>query len=365
MMPPVQNFSPAVAALPSVSGQRSLRMVDPITHPDWDRVISRFSDATPFHTSAWMKTLADAYGFQPCSIASFAGDTLEGVLLLMESRSWLRGRRGVSLPFTDECAPLADAASTVESLFETALRLGESRRWKHLELRGAIDAVPDAREAVSFLGHVLSLDADAATLFTNFESSVQRAVRKAGRSGVTVQFATDLEAVQAYYRLHCRTRTRHGAPPQPFRFFHSLCTHMLQQGRGFIALALWHGKPIAGAVFFTFADKAVYKFAASDVEHQDLRGANLVIWKSIQKLVAEGARELDFGKTSHANEGLRRFKAGWGARERAVRYARYSFAARSFVSTPDIAAGPQRHVFSVLPLFLSRWIGRSVYPHLS
>src|SRR5205085_8507099 len=98
---------------------------------------------------------------------------------------------------------------------------------------------------------------------------------------------------------------------------------------------------------------------------QELRGSNLVIWQSIRRLIDAGVMELDFGKTSHTNDGLRRFKRQWGAEERAIRYVRYDFARGEFTRINDLAAGGQAHIFALMPVFLSRWIGRAVYPHLS
>ena len=98
---------------------------------------------------------------------------------------------------------------------------------------------------------------------------------------------------------------------------------------------------------------------------QDLRGPNLVIWQSIRRLMGAGVMELDFGKTSRLNEGLRRFKRQWGADERVIRYARYDFARRQFVKTSDLAAGIQARLFALMPVAVSRCLGRAVYPHLS
>jgi lipid II:glycine glycyltransferase (peptidoglycan interpeptide bridge formation enzyme) len=194
---------------------------------------------------------------------------------------------------------------------------------------------------------------------------VRRAVRKAERSGVTVRFATDLSSMRAYYRLHCRTRTRLGAPPQPFRFFAAIVENVFSKGHGFVALAMHDGRPISGAVFFQFNGKAIYKFSASDERLQELRGANLVIWRAIEKLSAAGARELSFGRTSLANAGLRRFKLGWGARERMQTRGRYSFATSSFVRIHDLASGAHVRLFTAMPICVSRWIGALIYPHLS
>jgi CelD/BcsL family acetyltransferase involved in cellulose biosynthesis len=342
-----------------------LRTVDPVADAAWDALLWTHPHSTFFHTSAWAKTLADAYGFSCRYVAAISGGELQGLLPLIEARSWVRGARGVSLPFTDECAPLVTPGVPVQSLLQSAIEEGLARHWKFLELRGGHELLGGVPEAVSFHGHTLDLSARAEDTFARFDSPVQRNIRKAGRAGLKVEFRSDLEGVRAYYELHCRTRTKHGAPPQPFRFFEALCANVLEKGHGFVALARHDGRAVAGAVFFRFARTAIYKFSASDERFQELRGANLVIWESIRRLTEAGVMQLDFGKTSLANEGLRRFKRQWGAEERLIRYARYDFRRKQFVKIGDMAAGIQGRLFALLPVAVSRWVGRAVYPHLS
>ena len=353
--------SGAVPASPSLD----LRIVDPLSFPGWDELLMAHPHATFFHSLAWAKTLSDAYRFTCRYIAMFQGAKLCGLIPLMEACSWIRGRRGVSLPFTDECPPLVSPDAEAEPLLEAALREGRERGWKYLELRGAREILSDLPESVSFCTHSLRLDSSPGELFEAFDSSVRRAIRKAERCGVTVACRTDLDAVRVYHRLHCLTRTKHGAPPQPFGFFRSLWENALQQGQGFVALASCQDRPIAGAVFLQFGRKALYKFSASDERYQELRGPNLVIWHALKKLVDEGAVELNFGRTSLSNEGLRRFKRYWNAEERIIQYARYCFEGQKFVKVVDLAAGLPSRIFALLPVFLSRWIGRAVYAHMS
>lgn len=347
------------------AGRADLHVVDPTADATWDALLWTHPQATFFHSAAWAKALREAYGFECRYLVATQGGELRGLLPLMEARSWLRGARGVGLPFTDECAPLVTPGCPIDVLLEAAQQEGQARGWKHLEIRGGNELFERVPESVSFYGHVLGVSARPEDAFLKFDPSVQRAIRKAERSGVTVEFGSDLPAVRAYYDLHCRTRTRLGAPPQPARFFEAVAGNILQKGHGFVALARHEGRAVAGAVFFRFARQALYKFSASDERFQELRGPNLVVWHSLRRLMDAGVMQLDFGKTSLANEGLRRFKRQWGAEERVIRYARYDFARRSFVKINDLAAGAQARLFALMPVAVSRWIGRAVYPHLS
>jgi hypothetical protein len=162
--------------------------------------------------------LKNSYGFRADYILAEQGGNLSGLLPLMEADNWPKGRRGISLPFTDECGPLANEPGVRKELTEAALDEGRRRGWKHLELRGCSECLPDARPSLSFYGHHLGLERGEKGIFERFESSVQRAIRKATKEGVRVEIASGLEAVEMFFRLHCKTRRKHGLPPQSFDF---------------------------------------------------------------------------------------------------------------------------------------------------
>jgi lipid II:glycine glycyltransferase (peptidoglycan interpeptide bridge formation enzyme) len=157
----------------------------------------------------------------------------------------------------------------------------------------------------------------------------------------------------------------HGVPPQPFRFFAALQRHVLAPGLGWVISARWRDHLVAGAVFLHFGRHAVYKFGASDRQFQHLRPNNLLMWDAIKWHAARGYASLHFGRTSLANEGLRRFKVGFGSREERLDCFHYHFGRAAYVTTPDRAESPLNAVFRRLPLPVLRWVGAALYPHLS
>jgi lipid II:glycine glycyltransferase (peptidoglycan interpeptide bridge formation enzyme) len=239
------------------------------------------------------------------------------------------------------------------------------RGWKYLECRGGRQWLPDAPASTSFWHHGLRLDVGESALLSGFEDSVRRAIRKAERAALKVEFLRSAEAMQEFYRLMCLTRRRHGVPPQPWRFFANIQRHALTAGHGCIVLARQAGRAVAGAVFLHFGRHAIYKFGASDEAHQQLRANNLVMWRAILHYASEGFVELDFGRTSLGNEGLRRFKLGWGAREQTAEYVRYDFRRSGYVTARDEAQGWHNRVFQALPLPMSRLAGALLYRHIA
>lgn len=281
----------------------------------------------------------------------------------MEVRSTLTGKRAVALPFTDACEPLCADKTEFAELFRNAIELARARNWKYLEFRGAETFFNDTSPSISFYGHSINIPADENAFFQGLDSAVRRAIRKAEKSGVRVEISQDLAAVKQYYLLHCKTRKRHGLPPQPFLFFKNIYKHVLSNNCGIVALARWNKVPVAGAIFFHSGDKAIYKFGASDDAYQQVRGNNLVFREVIGWLSKNGIRTLDLGRTSMANEGLRRFKLGWSSEETKIGYFRFSLRTMKFISMHDEGAGWHNRIFKALPLWASRMAGEILYRH--
>jgi lipid II:glycine glycyltransferase (peptidoglycan interpeptide bridge formation enzyme) len=202
-------------------------------------------------------------------------------------------------------------------------------------------------------------------LFQSLNSSVRNQVRQAQRNGVAVEIGRSISLMDAYYSLHCLTRRKHGIPPQPVGFFHSIQRNLLQRGLGFVAIARAKAKPVAGAVFLHQGPQAYYKFSASDEDDLRLRGNNLVMWESICHLKKEGITKLDFGRTSITNEGLRRYKLRWGTKENTVHYHRFDFRKNRFVADREQANGLHNRIFGLMPIPVLRWCGRVLYRHVA
>ena len=107
--------------------------------------------------------------------------------------------------------------------------------------------------------------------------------------------------------------------------------------------------------------RALYKYGASDEAFQHLRGNNLVMWEAIRWLRRLGVTTLHFGRTSLGNEGLRRFKLGWGVREEMIEYVKFDYKRNQFVQEADAAAGWHNRFFRIMPSCLSRLTGAMLY----
>ena len=96
--------------------------------------------ATPghsfFHSSAWARVLKDSYGYTPLYFATIKNGQFTTLVPVMEVNSFITGKRGVSLPFTDYCEPIINANVEFVDLFNSLIEYGKKRGWKYVEIRG-------------------------------------------------------------------------------------------------------------------------------------------------------------------------------------------------------------------------------------
>ncbi len=339
--------------------------LNPLDVTGWDELVSDFSDATPFHTTGWLRVLRETYGHTPFYLCQSSGKHLTACLPLSEVRSPFTGKRGVSLPFTDHCPALMTATDVGPALWNAALAVGHRRGWKYVECRSSGIAPAGSTASLEFYTHSLDLRPGPQALLAQLDSSVRRALRKAESSGLKIELSSESSAVTEYYQLHCLTRRRHGLPPQPWSFFQNLSRHLIAGGQGMIVTARYDGRPVASAVFLHFGEHALYKFGALDFSAQQWRPNNLVLWEAIRYYASREFRTFDFGRTSLANDGLRRFKRSFGASEHRLAYFRCRLPAGHFVASQDRADTALNAFFRRLPLPALRLAGRMLYPHLS
>jgi hypothetical protein len=342
---------------------QTVQSLNPLGHPNWDRLFGALPGGSFFHGAAWVQVLQETYGYRPYYLTSKDAEGNRTLLPLMEVDSWLTGRRGISLPFTDDCEPICGDHESFEQLFYAAIRLGMARGWKTLEFRGGAKLFDAATPSLAYYTHNLRLASSEEAQFGRLKSSVRRAIRKAEALGVTVKISQTQEALADFYHLHCQTRKKHGMPPQPLSFFRNLGRHVLARNSGIVVVASHRGTPIAASVYFHHRDQAIYKYGASDERCQILRGSNLVMWSAIKWCLGQGMRELSLGRTSLANEGLRNFKLGWDAEEGQISYFKYDLRAGQFVSGKDATSGWHNRIFKNLPTTASRLIGQALYRH--
>jgi hypothetical protein len=341
----------------------AVEIIDPVRDDTWDALTASHPENTIFHSCAWARVLIDTYGHKPFYLRLSSGEQTAAVLPILEVSSALTGRRGISLPFSDFAGPLFFTPLHAQLLVDEVSRIARERRWKYVELRGGASVAP-ATLMPSFFAHTLDLTIGLERIRAGLASAVRRNFRKAEESALSVKISRKWEDLLKFYSLHMRTRRRHGLPPQSVSFFSNIYEHLMKRGLAFVVVASLQSRQIAAAVFLRAGRKAVYKFGASDERFQLRRANNLVMWEGIKCLTETGADTLHFGRTSIENEGLRRFKRGWGSKEGSIFYSRLDPITTRWSTPPLESTGLHNRIFRTLPLRINRLLGTLCYPHL-
>src|SRR5579884_4168429 len=224
-------------------------LVDPIGDVRWERLAATHPAGTAFHTPAWARVLVETYGYEPHyrALEGMDGELVAG-LPSMLVRSFITGRRFVSLPFCDVCPPLINSDEEaiallglmVSDLSETGSRRIEVRGWSETAAPPASLIRSDA-----YVRHVVDLSSGPEAVFKGFNENMRRSIRKAEREKVRVRIGEDRADLATFVDLNLKLRRRHGMLPQPARFFAAVWKHFVEAGSGYLLLAERDAVPLA------------------------------------------------------------------------------------------------------------------------
>lgn len=342
-----------------------LRIVNPLNQKNWDEKLLSMPGQTFFHTTMWARVLIESYGFTPCYFSSSHSGQFSILVPMMEVRSFITGVRGVSLPFSDYCPPFISEGFEPSDVFEIILDYGRSSGWKVTEIKSGERISKNLLTSSTFLGHRLDLNQTESELMAKFRSSTRRNIKKAVRKGVETRISYSADSLDEFYNLNCLTRKRHGLPPQPLFFFKRLYENVIKPKHGFVVLAGHEGRTLAASVFLAFGGKTIYKYGASNLDFQEYRANNLVMWEGIKWSIQNGHSEFCFGRTECENEGLRQFKIGWGSEEDHLYYHKFDFKKAAFVGESNGNQNPHSAILNKMPVSLLRLSGKLLYRHVA
>jgi CelD/BcsL family acetyltransferase involved in cellulose biosynthesis len=340
--------------------------IDPLSDPRWDDLVASHPRSSVFHQSGWLRALAETYGYRPLALTSSQpGGPLADGIAFCEVRSWITGRRLVSLPFSDHAEPLLNGQGAQFELAEWMRSECRQRGWKYVEFRPLSSETNSGRHLVpsgtSWL-HTLDLTPTLEALFCGMHKScLQRRIKHAERQQMTYERGLSPKILNEFYRLIMLTRRRFRLLPQPRIWFRNLVACMGANAE--VRVVRKDGEAIAAILTLRHRGTVVYKYGCSDERFHPLAGMPLLFWRLIEESKAEGAEKIDFGRTDMDNTGLIRFKDRFGAFRQRLSYFRYAESERErAVVRPDSRV--TRAFFSALPDALSSRAGRLVYRHI-
>jgi hypothetical protein len=343
-----------------------LYKLDPLSDSRWDDLVACHPRASVFHQTGWLKALATTYRYRTIAISCTPPEQrLSDAIVFCEVRSGITGSRLVSLPFSDHAEPFLNESGADFEIAEWMRAECWQENWKYVEFRPLSETIHAGQPLVqsqSFWLHTLDLTPSTERLFRNLHKScLQRRIRHAEGQQLSYRRSGSEELLDEFYRLLMLTRKRFGLLPQPRAWFKNVIACMSPNAE--IRLARKDGRAIAAILTLRHREKIVYKYGCSDAAYHHLAGMPFLFWKLIEESKAQGAKEIDFGRTDVEDEGLILFKDRFGTRRRKLNYFRYAGRGHER-SAQGMDMHAARALCSVLPASLSSRAGELVYRHI-
>lgn len=263
-----------------------------------------FADRTVFQTAGWVRFIREAQKATPVlvrlheqgkTVGYFTGLTIErfGVKVLGSSfPGWTTPYIGFNLsPGVSRAAALA----AVEEMAWNDLKC------LHMEVSDPYFTEEDGRElgfqCEYYVSYRTDLTRTEEEIFQSMESACRRCVRKAEKSGVTIEEAHDLEFADEYYEQLKDVFSKQGlVPTYGLDRVRALVKHVEPTGNVLLLRARdGEGKCIASGIFPGFNKIAEFWGNASFRSSQILRPNEAIHWYVMRYWKKRGAEIYDWG----------------------------------------------------------------------
>jgi serine/alanine adding enzyme len=261
------------------------------------------------HAPEWFTVIRRAYGHEPFYLYAEDRAGGSGLLPAFIVRRPIGGTALTSMPFLDSGGPCGNSQAVNDALVSQLIDQARRAGADVIDLRCTHRLNLDEQPLEHKVNMILSLLPDADALWRRLDSSVRNQVRKAGRSGLTVEDA-GVERLDEFYAIFAQRMRELGSPVHAKGFFAEIF-HAFQD-RARLTFVVREGTPIGGLVALSIEDTVVVPWASCLSQHFTLCPNMLLYWETIRRACADGARRFDFGRSSR-NSGTFRFKRQWGA----------------------------------------------------
>ena len=299
--------------------RRAIQLIDPIADPRWDRFVENHPFGWVCHLSGWKQVLEQSFKHMKGHYFVIVDekDNIKAGLPVYEVKSWLTGKRLVSIPFGTLCDPLVSSEDDFKQLFGAARSSLKRFSGTCMEIRTVMASSLLEQTGLGkrsfYKHHYMALDKRPEELKKGFHRTcVRQRISRAQKSDLVLTIAAREEDLNQYYRLHRITRKRTGLPLQPYAFFRNLWNAFHGKGLMDLFLAKKGEDFIAGIILFKFKDRVSAEFAGSDYRYVKISPNHFLFWEAIQMACEQGYQVFDFGRTSPNNQNLMDFKNRWG-----------------------------------------------------
>ena len=331
----------------------------PIAPRGWDDYVARHALATAYHRAQAVNIGARAFRLRTTFLTAYDGETIVGLLPLVEQSSRLFGRYLVSLPFMTYGGIIANSHDVASGLAERAALEAQERRADHVELRHTI-ALPDLRWAgrLDKVSMILSLPDSEAALAKQLGAKLRSQIKRGEREKLELVWG-GAELIPDFYRVFAPAMHALGTPVYPRKFFEVVFEALRDVSD--ILIVRMRGKPHAVAFLVKHGKTVEVPWAVASPEAKHASVNMRMYWELLTHAIQNGITAFDFGRST-VDSGTYRFKAQWGSLPNQLHWHYWLPAGQPVPklnqSNPKYARAAA--IWSKMPL----WVANLVGPHV-
>ena len=132
-----------------------IKIVDPLEINNWDELILDFKDYSFFHSAAWSKVISETYNYKRSYFTIMENGAIKAGIPLMVVKSFITGKRAISLPFSDYCEPLLKQEINFGNVIQEVKNFCITKKLKYLEFRGGNELFNNIKPSTFDYNHIL------------------------------------------------------------------------------------------------------------------------------------------------------------------------------------------------------------------
>jgi FemAB-related protein (PEP-CTERM system-associated) len=337
-----------IRALPDVNGT-------------WRSVVDNSTESTLAHSPEWFALIQRAYGHQPLYLSAEDDQGRSGVLPAFIVRRPFLGTVVTSMPFLDSGGPCSSSTAMARVLVGHLIAEARAIGARLVEIRCSTPLEIDSQPAQTKVNMTLPIPSDPDRLWRQLDKSVRNQVRKAERSGLSIEIGGAEKLTPFYETFVIRMRDL-GSPVHAPEFLRAVLDSFGSRAR--IILVRKGNTTVGGLMILAFKDRLIVPWATCLKEYFALCPNMLLYWEALRSACLEGFRRFDFGRSSR-NSGTYHFKCQWGAREEPLFWYTIPITAAAGPNTEspgrrEVLARAWQH----LPLSVTRFLGPRIRRYL-
>ncbi len=314
---------------------------------------------TPFHLTAWSKSVQSGCGQKAVYLLALAGDgSIAALLPLTEVKSILFGKALASVGFAIDGGILSHSEVAARQLQEAAVDHARSIGIATVELRGGDCDGPEWHiESESYLGFTRDLAADDEAELLAIPRKQRAEVRKALAFDLSIEIGNGPKDIAAHYEVYSASVRNLGTPVFPRRLFSQAIKEFGEEAD--ILTIRQNGTPIASVLSLYWKGAIMPYWGGGTAEARRWRANDLMYYAlMLHGRKAKGCTRFDFGR-SKVGSGPAAFKRNWGFEGTPLSYAKLALDGGE---VRDINPTSAKYRFQVaawqkLPLWLANILG--------